>query len=706
MKRKISQLNTMAGLIAALACLSTTPATASVLSDTANGMSKGTWSQLNTSGYTNSYLTYPGGNGQPSTQFMGNAVWDSQGQKVYFLGAGHFNFSQLHVYSSSSNTWTIGASVPGSPRGLGHGYYHNAIDVSGRRLGFMRVNNSSTDFFEFNFGSNSWTEKSAFSNDGDTAHAFVYFPERSRWYLADGTFGIIREYNRSSNSWSKFTTERECFGGGNSVKTGYYHNFSEYSPARKEIVFGGGVSQLGGGFSNSRAWCTMNSNGTITTRPNAPVDLNVPSKDNNGGLVTVDPQTGDLLVLAQNGNFYTYSFSSNSWSTRNSGKPSELGKSSNNVTDGWVVPIDTYGVIMYANSARNIWLYKHAAGSGTPVPPPSPPPSPSADTTPPDPPSQLALVTSGGTPPPPPPPPTAPPPPPPPSGAGFAELCQLSTTIFCQDFDQLPPNTASGVEGIYHNKGACDSNGILGHPGRACPELDNGALKFIVPSESGAGGSGQYYVRFADFNGGKSIKPGDQVYVRWKQRFSASMFAQKFTNSNGWKHGMIGAVDEYSCASNEIVVQNSGQRGIPQMYHACGYFEGFEKKVPGTTDFDYQPVGAAGGPDSCLRSDIIDKNPPDFSNGCFPYYADEWITYQVGLTHGASGQPSRIRLWAAREGQPYTLVIDYQRVLRNTKGYGKLWLLPYQTDKSSSQVHPEGYVWYDQVIISKVQLPE
>jgi hypothetical protein len=47
-------------------------------------------------------------------------------------------------------------------------------------------------------------------------------------------------------------------------------------------------------------------------------------------------------------------------------------------------------------------------------------------------------------------------------------------------------------------------------------------------------------------------------------------------------------------------------------------------------------------------------------------------------------------------------------VLRETDGleYGKVWLLPYQSDKNASQVHADAYTWYDELIISKSRLAD
>ena len=233
-------------------------------------------------------------------------------------------------------------------------------------------------------------------------------------------------------------------------------------------------------------------------------------------------------------------------------------------------------------------------------------------------------------------------PPPPLEGPipSFSDLCQRPTTIFCQDFDQLPPEGSQGTEGIFHNGGRCEK--IKSNPREACPEIDEGALKFTVPSKSGGGASGQYFVRFSDYNDGKSIGPGEEVFIQWKQRFSDSFLNTRYKGGGGWKHGMVGAANEGSCSSNEIVLQNVQQRGFPQMYHACGKFQGFERRV-GRYSREFQPGGPGG---ICSYSGGL------ISSGCTQYYPDEWLTYQIGITHGQPGEPSRIRLWVSPRGAP------------------------------------------------------
>ena len=69
-----------------------------------------------------------------------------------------------------------------------------------------------------------------------------------------------------------------------------------------------------------------------------------------------------------------------------------------------------------------------------------------------------------------------------------------------------------------------------------------------------------------------------------------------------------------------------------------------------------------------------------------------------------------VELWVAGEREKSRrAVVAKGYDLANTKPgakYGKLWLLPYHTGKDSSQDHPIGYTWYDEVIISRAPIPD
>jgi hypothetical protein len=99
-------------------------------------------------------------------------------------------------------------------------------------------------------------------------------------------------------------------------------------------------------------------------------------------------------------------------------------------------------------------------------------------------------------------------------------------------------------------------------------------------------------------------------------------------------------------------------------------------------------------------------------HGCIVWPADEWLTVTQQVTAGQwvdklndPAKSSNVRIWVAREGQKPVLVIDYDRNLRRPENpvmkYGKIWLLPYMTNKDPTEVHPEAYMWFDELIISR-----
>ena len=82
-----------------------------------------------------------------------------------------------------------------------------------------------------------------------------------------------------------------------------------------------------------------------------------------------------------------------------------------------------------------------------------------------------------------------------------------------------------------------------------------------------------------------------------------------------------------------------------------------------------------------------------------PRVDDEWVN-------------SFVTLWIAREGQPSQPAINWGpynltagSAAENLK-FGKIWLLPYNTGKSSAQIHPTGFTWYDELIISRTQIAD
>jgi hypothetical protein len=288
---------------------------------------------------------------------------------------------------------------------------------------------------------------------------------------------------------------------------------------------------------------------------------------------------------------------------------------------------------------------------------------------------------------------------------------------------------------------------IAGHTmpdstGTVFPEIDTtvaasgrGSLKFTVPAFSVANSSGQYWTDFMDdlsaqfdslVNGDPRSK-NDEFYIQWRQRFSPEMLVP-FKGSNGWKQAIIGEGDRpghtaWSCTNIDLVLENTGQFGMPRMYHSCGAkddkYEGLEIQ----RGYDMQGSGIFYPQNAIGKCSLAHGFPPK-APPCIGYKANQWMTFQVHVKVGTwyldnshkYHRDSTVQLWVAEEGKPSVLVIDFSPErktgydLVNTEigqaKFGKIWLLPYQTNKDGNAPHDKAYTWYDELIISRERIPD
>ena len=311
--------------------------------------------------------------------------------------------------------------------------------------------------------------------------------------------------------------------------------------------------------------------------------------------------------------------------------------------------------------------------------------------------------------------------------ADYKARCHAPGVVRCIGFDsksEIASHTMPDSTGVYS------------------PEIDTtvaasgrGSLKFTVPAFSVANSSGQYWTDFTDdlsvqfdslVNGDPSSK-FDEFYIQWRQRFSPEMLVP-FKGSNGWKQVIIGEGDRpghtaWSCTNIDLVLENTGQFMMPRMYHSCGAkddkYEGLE--IQRGYDMNgsgiFLPQNAIG---KCfLAHGFAPKVPP-----CIGYKANQWMTFQVHVKVGTwyldnshkYHKDSTVQLWVAEEGKPAALVIDFSPEkktgydLVNTEigkaKFGKIWLLPYQTNKDGNAPHDKAYTWYDELIISRDRIPD
>jgi hypothetical protein len=282
----------------------------------------------------------------------------------------------------------------------------------------------------------------------------------------------------------------------------------------------------------------------------------------------------------------------------------------------------------------------------------------------------------------------------------------------------------------------------------------SGSLRFTIASSSDANDSG--YCQF-DFTPDNSVQfgEGDSFFVQYRVRFSCELLfvdcdpksaAYKRERRRyrilgkapgmsigGFKVSIVGAGDNpqlpyptSSCTLPELVVVNTRQLGVIGGYHSCGWYAGHTEyygldRASGKGMYDLQPLGGRGtvkGGRHCWNLDPGTGRSLDNAwNECVLWQADEWMTVTQQITIGRwatkSNDPARssnYRLWVSREGMPATLVIDHDLNLRTPEApfikYGKVWLLPYHTNKDPAETHPEAYMWFDELIVSRAPIPD
>ena len=312
-------------------------------------------------------------------------------------------------------------------------------------------------------------------------------------------------------------------------------------------------------------------------------------------------------------------------------------------------------------------------------------------------------------------------------GADFATRCAQTGVVTCIGFDNPADfNIGSGgTNGAYgDNSGILPVGSDYSQSGQdtTIKASGTGSLKFTIPPNSSANSSGSW---FTNFSTDLSVQfgAGQEFYVQWRQRFSPEFIGTHYEGGGGFKQAIIGTGDEAgsvfsSCSTLELPVQNIGQRGFPMMYNSCtgssshSAYDSFEQ---GFGAFDFKLQNGRVAPYCLYSQDKGDMYFPPYGN-CFGYVANEWMTFQVHVQIGArvgdEFKNSFIALWGAREGQPSELLIQWGPYnlsagpAGTNERYGKVWLLPYNTGKSSVQTNPIAYTWYDELIVSTQKIQD
>lgn len=315
------------------------------------------------------------------------------------------------------------------------------------------------------------------------------------------------------------------------------------------------------------------------------------------------------------------------------------------------------------------------------------------------------------------------------------------------DADWLARSTAPGVVMATRFDSEADvSNWIAGTNGdhlswdQSRKASGNGSLRFAILKTDGAS-SGNWARWLADDH--REFLPGDTFYVQYRQYVPAYLATHDFVGGGGWKQSIIsrhaasmnGVSQQEPYGSNqlnEIVIQNTNHRGIVQGYNRDteGRFPPWEVAAGtgcSSSDFIFQnavdrgpqSVGTACENDRARYGGLYSyyqtkpsgyqEGAPDPLSGGFRYYPDEWLTIMIEVKlgqYGTSSYDTQVKVYAAREGKPYELIIDRRDLdLGDGPGHDTLWLLPYNTDRQPDSSRQDTFTNYDEAIVSTQFIP-
>lgn len=346
----------MRGLFFALAALALAAgqARASALSDAAAALQPGQWRVLNTTNLNRA--TLDDGAGYHVFYYTEDLTWDPVSRQLLFAGGGHNSDAEFLRYRESTNAWTR-TKPAGSQwhHSFSHGYDHNAIAPALGKFYFRQPAYDPSNYLEiYDIASGTWSRSAPMPYRPGCCGGLEYFPELNGLVLANGDAGLLF-YDPAANRWS------ELSGAG----WGDYHNFAEYSPVHKVMIFGGGES------SGGNAVFRLNASRQITRLANAPGHLGTTH-----AVVTTDPVSGNFLVFLDNA-FYELNPATNTWRRMSANAPWQ----SSGVFGVVATPISTYGVVafvQYAGDNSKVYLYRHTAGGSASPPTVSLSPSPTS----------------------------------------------------------------------------------------------------------------------------------------------------------------------------------------------------------------------------------------------------------------------------------------------------------------------------------------
>jgi hypothetical protein len=641
-------------------------------------------------------------------EFQDKGTWDRKNKKAYIYGGGHNSGHKLISYTDSTSTWAEHGNASFAPDcHYAHLYGKQTFNP---HLGYfyLRGNGLSQIVYRYDPAAQTYSPLPTLPTSMGAIAGLEYFPDigklvlYGRLGLSGGTSSILT-YQEGDAAWTVVANniQTSCGDGDRAL----------YNPRWRVMMFFPCTTQSG-----LLTWYTWNaSQGTgaadLVSMPAGPAPWGY---QGTGQIVTVDPVSGDVLVFNDGKQFWKFDFTTNAW-TRLTGLEASVpfwgahsvgNPSGGNADDAWsvvAVPDPSHGGVIFltcggstsCSSLPRMYFYKHATPNN------------------------------------------------------FQAKCMGFGVVTCIDFDReahfLFYNWSTGVAACntaFAGKSNYSGSSLSprtwptnifakdGQSGRCdYPKIDTaikanglGSLRFDILSQStfnSAAVFDSYFARrgngtFVCFSNHASCQ-GNTYYLQFKIRFDTvhgdqdyectSSAGGSITSCGGHKNIIVyasPAADSTACCTSQIYLVNGNETDVPYL-----------ASVQGTQSADYQNATT---PTACTekqarstgassatvnnysgRSFWLAPINPD----CVHYGRNIFKEYTFRVTIGTSGGfDSRVELWI--DGAKTT---DYQNVRlffggSDGEGHGQFELLSQLTNKSNTQIHAEGKIWYDDFIVS------
>ncbi len=241
-------------------------------------------------------------------------------------------------------------------------------------------------------------------------------------------------------------------------------------------------------------------------------------------------------------------------------------------------------------------------------------------------------------------------------------------------------------------------------------------LRIAIPNSTGCNGAAWYSSLNSAWTLDSEGFGNDEFYVSYRFKAPSNWITQN-ANSAARKLSIISGYrisDPLSGPSHsgfEHVLENTNWHSVPIVYRdtanvtAVGY-GGYDAALG---DIRIQDIDRGVGSNAdryCLY------NGSNYTAGCWPFYLDEWQAFKFRIKAARYGDnvddpaPGNImQFWAARAGQPWTLVYNATDKAIGpisdgyTGGFCGIWLLGYETSWTAGPGF-DTYALYDQLIAS------